>query len=175
MQYSHPDSDNKLWTRGGSVPHELLTVPRWSMLDNYGQHQIPERMLMHPYVCVHSSRKQYALPQYFLYRYHNLIIAVWEVWLLLLQHSSMAVKIKSESYFSHIAMLGNVCVIFHVVNAVTLLSVFRNIKHRMILKQIRGRCYASLGTQCTQASVIAIEKQCALHVFFSGTTIWDLV
>ena len=113
---------------------------------------------------------------------------------------------KSKSYFSPISMLGNSRVIFHVVTAITLLSLIQNIKQQILMQkllrssnmscskpfitllkqQISNCCsgkntramlciaYAHSAYDYARLMWIAVEKQCALPVYFFPEQQFDI-
>ena len=78
---------------------------------------------------------------------------------------------KSKSYFSPISMLGNSRVILHVVTAITLLSLIRNIKQQILMQSI---AYAHSAYDYARLMWIAVEKQCALPVYFFPEQQFDI-
>ena len=62
---------------------------------------------------------------------------------------------KTKSYFSPISMLGNSRVIFHVVTAITLLSLIRNIKQQILMQKL----LRSSNMSCSKPFITLLKQQ----------------
>ena len=62
---------------------------------------------------------------------------------------------KTKSYFSPILMLGNSRVIFHVVTAITLLSLIRNIKQQILMQKL----LRSSNMSCSKPFITLLKQQ----------------